>query len=374
MHLSSALKLRSLRLHNRIMISPMCQYAAQDGMANTYHTVNYGRFSLGGAGLIMVEATAVTPEGRISPGDLGLWDDRYIPALKTITDFIHHRGAIAGIQLSHAGRKAAVQRPWHGGAALGNEDEKLRDEATWPLISCSALPVSDKHPTPHALDQRGIAQVLAAFVAATRRAHEAGFKVIELHCAHGYLLHQFLSPLSNLRDDHYGGDRESRMRFPLEVAAAMRKAWPDELPLFVRISAVDGHDGGLTLDDSIAFARALENIGVDLIDCSSAGLLFGAAASRSPRAPDFQVPYADAIRRKADIPAAAVGLILDGHQAEAILAEGKADLIAIGREALVNPNWPLQAMAEISGEDWSRWPPESGWWLERRAAALGKSG
>ena len=370
MHLTTPLTLRNITLPNRVMISPMCQYASRGGTANAYHVVHYGRFALGGAGLVMLEATTVALEGRISYGDLGIWSDEHIAPLRQVSQFIRDSGAVPAIQLAHAGRKAATQRPWHGGGPLQDEDIKVREEAAWPVISASAVAVGSAYPTPHALDAAGMEQVRQAFEAATRRALQAGFDMVELHCAHGYLMHQFLSPLSNQRTDEYGGSLENRMRFPLEVAQRIRTAWPDTLPMAVRISAVDGLDGGWTIEDSIRLSIELKTIGVDLIDCSSGGLLFGATAARVPRSPGFQVPFADAIRRESNIPVAAVGLILDGMQAENILSEGAADIVAVGREALVNPNWALKALAEAGGEDWSRWPQEAGWWLERREATL----
>ena len=368
--LFSPVELRGLSLKNRVVISPMCQYSARDGMANDWHMVQYGRFAMGGAGLIIVEATAVTPDGRITPGDLGLWDDAHISGLGRIVGFIHDQGSAAGVQLGHAGRKAATQRPWHGNAPLTQADVDAGREAGWPVVGPSPLPVGDGWPVPTALDMAAIDRLKSDYVAATKRAIAAGFDVVELHCAHGYLLHEFLSPLSNQRTDRYGGDRAGRMALPLVIAGLVRAEWPSHLPVFVRISAVDHIDGGIEIEDSIAFAQSLKAIGIDVIDCSSGGLAGAATAGRGPRGPGFQIPYASAIRNKVEMSTMAVGLIRSAEQAEEALRDGHADLIAIGREALENPNWPHLARRALGDSSFADWPDQAGWWLERRAAIL----
>ncbi|MDW7557644.1 MULTISPECIES: NADH:flavin oxidoreductase/NADH oxidase [Azospirillum] len=362
--------LRGTTLRNPIVISPMCQYSAVNGEAGDWHRVHLGRFAMGGAGMVMVEATAVTEQGRITPGDLGLWDDRQIPGLRGIAGTLKGLGAVPGIQLGHAGRKAATQRPWQGHGPLTATDA-ARGEPPWPVIAPSPLPVADGWPVPAELDRAGIAALVEAWRTAAARALEAGFEAVELHCAHGYLLHQFLSPLSNRRTDGYGGDPAGRCRFPLEVAAAVRAVWPVERPMFVRISATDWIEGGWTIEDSVAFSRDLRDLGIDVIDCSSGGMTgVSATAAAVPRHPGFQVPFAGRIRREAGIATMAVGLILDGRQAEAILRDGEADLVAIGREALDDPNWPLHARQQLCDGSFDGWPEQSGWWLARRARTL----
>jgi len=370
--LFSPFQLRSVKARNRVVISPMCQYSADDdGRVNDWHLVQLGRYALGGAGLVFAEATAVSREGRITHGDLGIWSDEHIPGLRRLAEFLRTHGAVAGIQLSHAGRKGSAQRPWHGGAPL-DHDSSCK-EIAWPTVSASALPMRDDAPAPEALDTTAMQSLKQAFVAAAQRALDAGFDVIELHCAHGYLLHQFLSPLSNKREDCYGRNRESRCRYPLEVVEALRAAIPEDKPLLVRISAVDGLEDGWSLEDSLYFAGELKARGVDLIDCSSGGLGGAATASGVPRGFGFQVPYAETIRRQADIPTLAVGLIVEARQAEMILRRGQADLIAIAREALNNPNWALHAEQALRAEaDFNQWPEQVGWWLANRARTLKK--
>jgi 2,4-dienoyl-CoA reductase-like NADH-dependent reductase (Old Yellow Enzyme family) len=365
---------RNVTAKNRILISPMCQYSAVSGIANDWHLVHLGKFAQGGAGMVMVEAAAVTAEGRITHGDVGLWHDGQIAPLQRIAAFLKDNGAVPAIQLAHAGRKASMQRPWFGNAALDAND-RARGDLPWRTVAPSAIAVDEGWLTPHALDVAELASLREHWRLATLRAVEAGFDFLEVHCAHGYLLHAFLSPLSNRRSDAYGGDREGRMRHPLEIIETVRAAWPAEKPLSVRISSVDGVEGGLDLDDQIAFAREAKARGVDLIDCSSGGLMGSATAARIPRGYGFQVPYADEIRRKADIATIAVGLILHPQQAEDILAQGHADIIAIGREALFDPNWPLHAQMALGGEGgevFGAWPKQYGWWLERREPGLRK--
>ncbi len=343
--LFSSLRLRGVDFRNRIFVSPMCQYSATDGLANPWHLVHLGSRAVGGASLVMVEATAVTPEGRISPGDMGLWSDAHAEALKPIAQFIKAQGAIPGIQLAHAGRKASVDAPWRSGKPL------TAASGSWRTLAPSALAFAPGSPVPHALDREEIDQILEAFVTATKRALAAGFEVVELHMAHGYLLHEFLSPLSNQRDDDYGGNLENRARFPRRVAEAVRAHWPEHLPVFVRISATDWVEGGWDLPQSIQLARWLKDAGTDLIDCSSAGLVGNA---RLPAGPGFQTPFATAIRQQAGIATGAVGFITDPVQAEHIVATGLADVVFMAREFLRDPYWPLHAAREL-GVDMN-WP------------------
>lgn len=364
------LGLRQTTLPNRIVLSPMCQYSAIDGIAGDWHFAHLAHFAMGGAGLIFTEAAAVLPEGRITHGDLGLWSDLHTAPLARIARFLKSQGAVPAIQIAHAGRKASMQRPWFGNGPLDNEDAG-RGEVPWEIVGPSAEPVGPGWLLPHELDLDGIRAIREAFAAAAERAARAGFEVLELHGAHGYLTHSFLSPLSNHRRDSYGGDLAGRMRFALELTERVREVWPAERPLFFRISAVDGTPEGWQIEDSIALAKELKRRGVDVIDCSSGGIAGSATAAGVPRFPGFQVPFAAAVRREAGIATQAVGLILDAAQAEAVLAAGEADLIAIGREALFNPHWPLQAALALEGEAaWALWPEAYGWWLERRARSL----
>ena len=371
--LFTPIALREVKLRNRIAISPMCQYSAKDGVANDWHFAHLARFALGGAGLIFVEATAVRREGRITHGDLGLWEDAQIAPLRRIAEFLKAEGAVPAIQLGHAGRKASMQRPWHGNGPLDANDS-ARGEEVWPIVAPSPLPMDEGWLVPHALDRGEMATLREDFRRATLRAVDAGFEAVEIHGAHGYLLQSFLSPIGNRRNDAYGGDRAGRMRFPLEVVETVRAAWPKERPLFFRVSAVDGLEGGWTLDDTVALAQELKARGIDVVDCSSGGIAGSATAARIPRSPGFQLPFAERVRREAGIKTMAVGLILEAHQAEAALEAGQADLIAIGREALYDPNWPLHAERALTGEagmfDFSHWPVQAGWWLERRERGL----
>lgn len=361
---------RGLTLRNRIVISPMCQYSAEDGHPTAWHRVHLGKLAAGGPGMVVLEATAVEARGRITYGDLGIWSDAHIDGLAKLADLIRVHGAVPGIQLGHAGRKASAQRPWHGNAALSEVDRQARGEQPWTAVAPSALAMTPEWPVPAALDEAGLAAVRGAFACAARRAAAAGFGAVEIHAAHGYLLHSFLSPFSNQRTDAYGGDLEGRMRFPLEVVEAVRATLPEEIALFVRISAVDGYEGGWSIEDSIAFAARLKALGVDVVDCSSGGIGGSATAGVQQtvkRGPGFQVPFARAVRAGAGIATMAVGLIVDPQQAETVLAEGSADLIAIAREALYNPNWPLQAARTLGADgDFHLWPPQYGWWLARR--------
>jgi 2,4-dienoyl-CoA reductase (NADPH2) len=338
--------IRGVTLKNRIVVSPMCQYSSRDGLADDWHLVHLGSRAVGGAGLLFVEATAVTAEGRITPGDMGIWSDAHIEPLARIASFVHRVGAVAGIQLAHAGRKASCQTPWEGGGRL-----RTAAEGGWEVVAPSAIPFRDDEPPPRALDLAGIQEITAGFAAAARRAVQAGFRVIEIHSAHGYLLHSFLSPLSNQRTDSYGGSLENRMRMLLEVARAIRRTIPEEMPLFTRISATDWVEGGWDLEQSIALAKELKKVGVDLVDASSGGLVPKAVI---PVGPGFQVPFAEAIRKQAGIPTGAVGMITEPAQAEAIVGSGQADLVFLAREMLREPYWALKAGRAL-GED-LKWP------------------
>jgi len=376
--LFTPITLRNVTAKNRIVISPMCQYSADDGVANDWHLVHLGKFAQGGAGIVMTEAVAVVAEGRITHGDLGLWNDDQIAPLKRITSFIRANGSIPAIQLAHAGRKASMQRPWFGNAALTAED-RARGDLPWTIVAPSAIPMDDGWLMPHELTDADLKKLREDWRLATLRAVEADFEVLEIHCAHGYLMHEFLSPLSNQRNDSYGGDRAGRMKYPLEIIETVRSVWPKERPLFMRISSVDGLDGGLDIADSVAFVREAQARGADVIDCSSGGLMGSATAARIPRGYGFQVPFAEEIRRETKVTTMAVGLILHPQQAEDIVAEGKTDLVAVGREALFDPNWPLhaelalrQSNGEIGDGTFDSWPKQYGWWLERREPGLRK--
>lgn len=339
------LQLRSLTLRNRIMVSPMCQYSSRDGFANDWHLVHLGSRAVGGAALVCAEASAVEPRGRITPWDLGIWDDAHVDMLGRIARFVRENGAVPGIQLAHAGRKASTPRPWEKGTNVPP------DRGGWEPVGASPIAFGPGYATPRGLELEEIADVVAAFASGARRALAAGFEAAEIHAAHGYLLHSFLSPLSNRRSDRYGGSFENRVRLVLEVTEAVRAVWPDHLPLIVRLSTTDWADGGWDVDGSVALAKLLQERGVDLIDCSSAGLVPGA---KIPVGPGYQVPAAARVRREAGVPVAAVGLITDAQQAEAILQAGEADLVAIAREELRDPYFPLHA-ALVLGDD-VQWP------------------
>ena len=361
------LKIRGIEIRNRVVISPMCQYSAHEGHMDDWHLVHLGRFAIGGAGIVFTEATAVQKCGRITHGCPGLWTDSQIPGHARVAHFALRNGAIPAIQLGHAGRKAGMQRPWFGNGPLDAADI-VRGDMPWTPVGASPVAVADGWPVPHELTLDEVEALIADYVSAAHRAREAGYKIAEIHGAHGYLVHSFLSPLSNKRTDAYGGDLKGRMRLALEIAKAIRAAWPEELPLFFRTSAVDGVPGGWSLDDTIVFARALEDVGVDVMDCSSSGIAGAATAgSGQKRQPGFQVPYADRVRKETGMKTMAVGLITHPVQAESILAEGSADLIAIAREALANPMWALHA-ARDHGHDtaFAAWPQQSGWWLAGR--------
>lgn len=333
------LALRGVTLRNRIGVSPMCQYSSTDGFANDWHLVHLGSRAVGGAGLVIAEATAVTPDGRISPQDLGLWKDEHVEMLSRIARFLRDQGAVAGVQLAHAGRKASTDVPWRGGAPLAPEN------GGWsPIVAPSAVPFGSRSQVPVALDATGIRRVVDAFRDSASRALRAGFQVIELHGAHGYLLHEFLSPLANHRTDQYGGSFENRVRLMLEVTDAVRSVWPESLPLAVRLSGTDWVEGGWDVEQSAELARLLGARGVDLIDCSSGGVVPGV---RIPVAPGYQVSLAERVRAVSGVPTAAVGLITSAQQADAIVRAGSADIVLLARELLRDPYWPLRAAREL---------------------------
>lgn len=343
--LFSPLKLKELTLKNRIVISPMCQYSAVDGFANDWHLVHLGSRAVGGAGLIMQEATAVLPEGRITFADLGIWQDTHIEKLKQIVDFIHVNGAVAGIQLAHAGRKASCDLPWNGGEQL------TAGANSWKTVGPSAIPFKPDQAAPNELTIKEIQDVVFAFRAAALRAKNVGYQVVEIHAAHGYLLHQFLSPLSNTRTDVYGGSFENRIRLVIDVVEAVQSVWPEELPIFVRISATDWTNGGWDTNDSLQLVAVLKDRGVDVIDTSTGGNVFDA---KIPAGPNYQVSFANKIRNEVGIYTAAVGIITKAEQAEAILENEQADLVFIGRESLRDAYFPLHAAQNLAEE--VEWP------------------
>ena len=348
------LTLRDVMLRNRIVVSPMCQYSCdrQDGMATDWHFVHLGSRAVGGAALVFTEAAAVEKRGRISPQDLGIWNDEQIEPLARITRFIREQRAVAGIQLAHAGRKASVHRPWEGGGPVG------KHEGAWPVVGPSPLPFAESYPIPHELSPDEIGDVIAAFARAAERSLAAGFEVVEVHAAHGYLYHEFLSPGSNHRTDRYGGSFENRIRIVVETARAIRRVWPERLPLFVRVSATDWLEGtsgtpSWTLEQSVALARVLREEGVDVLDCSSGG---NVPHVHVPTGPGYQTGFAERIRREAGIRTMAIGMITTPEQADSILRSGQADLVALAREELRDPYWPLRA-ARTLGRDVS-WPEQ----------------
>ncbi len=347
-HLFSPLKIKSIEFKNRIIVSPMCEYSSEDGFANDWHLVHLGSRAIGGAALVITEATAVSAEGRISPGDLGIWKDEHIEKLKQITDFIHQYGSVAGIQLAHAGRKASHEVPWKGGAQIASNKEN-----GWRSLAPSAMPFTASEEAPIELDKQGIEKIKADFKAAAERALKAGFKVIELHGAHGYLIHEFYSPLSNHRTDEYGGSFENRIRLLLEVTESVKEVWPDEYPLFVRISSTDWTEGGWTADDSSALAKILKDKGIDLVDCSSGG---NVATAKIPLKPGYQVEFAEKLRKETGILTGAVGLITEPEQADEIIKSGQADVVLLAREFLRDPYFPLRAAHQLGQE--VKWPSQ----------------
>lgn len=373
--LFSTYKLRELAFKNRIAVSPMSQYRAVDGVANDWHKVHLGRFALGGAGLIYAEATAVAADGRRTHGDLGLWDDAQIDGLVSITEFISSEGAVPGVQLSHAGRKASERRPWHGETPVDEQDLSERGEAPWAAIAPSPIPYATGWPEPMEMSEEDIQRVIEMFGASARRAKAAGFKIIEVYAAHGFLIHQFLSPIANKRSDKWGGSEKNRNRFAVEVAKSIRSNWPEGYPLAYRLSATDWLDGGLEVEQVIETAKELKAEGVDIIDCSTGGVGGKERPRRMVIEQGFQVPYAQQIRTNVDIPTMAVGFLWDAKVCEEILSSGRADMVALARELLDDPNWPLHAAAILKeGENHTLWPIESGWWLMKRDRLLQKMG
>ncbi|MGA9798785.1 MAG: NADH:flavin oxidoreductase/NADH oxidase [Terriglobales bacterium] len=338
-HLFDSFNVRDIKFANRVFVSPMCEYSSTDGYANDWHFVHLGSRAVGGAGLILTEASAVLPEGRISPQDLGIWMDDHIEPLARIVRFIHEQGSVAGMQLAHAGRKASTYRPWSGHGMIPESDGGWKN-----VVAPSAVPFADDYPTPQALSLEGIKKIVSAFAAAVRRACDAGFRVIEIHAAHGYLIHEFLSPLSNQRTDAYGGSFENRTRILREIVAAVRGSWPDRAPLFVRISATDWIDGGWDIQQSVELARQIKELGADLIDCSSGG---NTPQAKIPAGPGYQTQFAEQIRREANVLTGAVGMITSSVQAEQIISTGQADAVIIAREFLRDPYWPLRAAREL---------------------------
>ena len=346
-HLFSPLNIKDIEFKNRIVVSPMCEYSSEDGFANDWHLVHLGSRAIGGAALVIAEATAVSPEGRITPHDLGIWKDEHITFLKRITNFIHTHQSIAGIQLAHAGRKASHAQPWNGGSLL------LPEAGGWKTVAPSPIAFSEDYDTPVAMDKADIEKVINDFAEATKRAVKAGFKVVEIHGAHGYLINEFLSPLSNQRTDEYGGSFDNRMRFLLEVTAAVQANWPKEYPLFLRISASDWIEGGWTIEDSVRLAQIIKHKGIDLIDCSSGGLASNAVIQPKP---GYQVGFADEVKNKGGILSGAVGIITEPNQANEIITSGKADMVFMARELLRDPYFPLRAAYEL-GVD-VQWPDQ----------------
>jgi 2,4-dienoyl-CoA reductase-like NADH-dependent reductase (Old Yellow Enzyme family) len=345
-HLFSPIKIKSIEFKNRIGVSPMCEYSSEDGFANDWHLVHLGSRAIGGAALVFSEATAVSPEGRITASDLGLYKDEHIAKLKQITDFIHQHGAVAGIQLAHAGRKASRVVPWDGGAQIPSDKP-----GGWKTLAPSAIPFAENEEAPLALDKAGIEKVKADFKAAASRALVAGFKVVELHGAHGYLINEFLSPLSNHRTDEYGGSFENRTRFLLEIVDRVKEVWPEEYPLFIRISASDWAEGGWNADDSVALAKLLKDKGVDLVDCSSGG---NVPYAKIPLKAGYQVEFSEKVKKESGILTGAVGLITEAKQADTIIQQGQADLIFMARQLLRDPYFPLRAAHQLGHE--VEWP------------------
>jgi 2,4-dienoyl-CoA reductase-like NADH-dependent reductase (Old Yellow Enzyme family) len=339
--LFTPLTIRSITFPHRIFVSPMCQYSSENGMPNEWHFVHLGSRAVGGAALVIVEASGVSPEGRITAWDSGIWSEAHADAFKPIVDFIHAQGSIAGIQIAHAGRKASTEKPWRGGHVI------TEGPHSWTTLAPSAIPFREGDPLPHALTISEIDEVVEQFVRSAKLALRAGFRVVEIHAAHGYLLHEFLSPLCNVRDDEYGGSLENRMRLTLRVASAVREAWPRELPLFVRISASDWAEGGWDLAQSVELSKQLRELGVDLIDCSSGGAV---AHAKIELGPGYQVPFARAIRKQANVATGAVGLITTAQQAEEIISDGAADVVLLARQFLRDPYFALHAARELGVE------------------------
>jgi 2,4-dienoyl-CoA reductase-like NADH-dependent reductase (Old Yellow Enzyme family) len=368
--LFSPAKLRDVELKNRVMISPMCQYAASDGVATDWHMVHLGQYALGGAGVVFAEATAVEERGRITHGDLGLWRDDQIGALRGVAAFIRSNGAVPAIQLAHSGRKGSIRRPWEGNGPLDEVDSR-NGYPPWETVGPSPLAYEANATIPHVLSGDEIALVVAAWRSAARRAREAEFDVVEVHAAHGYLIHQFLSQMSNTRTDRYGGSLSNRMRLLLEIVDAVRTEWPSSKPVFVRLSVMDDADDGWKIEDAYRVVDALRKCGIDVIDCSSGGISRPGFAIRGRYVPGYQVSLAESVRRATGMKCVAVGLITTGSQAELVLRSGQADLVAIGREALVDPHWAVRVATEMGLDPtYETWPKQYGWWLDRRARSV----
>ncbi|MEC8986599.1 MAG: NADH:flavin oxidoreductase/NADH oxidase [Chloroflexota bacterium] len=366
------IKIRDVTLKNRVVVAPMHQYAAVKGYPTDWHLMNAGRFAAGGAGLVFIESTKVERRGCGTAGDMGLWDDSYTEHFRRLADFIRSQNSVPAIQLGHSGRKARRFRPWEGGAPLTEEGAikaGVDDWDDWELVAPSAIGSSETEPIPRALSFGEIQKTIENWSEAARRANEAGFEVLEIHAAHGYLLHQFLSPKANLRTDEYGGSESKRMRLPLEIAEAIRANWPEGKPLFIRLSVED--DAGWGPDESVRFSKLVRAKGVDVIDCSSGGMRGSPVLSAGPVGYGYQVPYAEKIRKETDLMSMAVGLIVHAEQAEEILQSGRADLIAIAREFLHNPNWALDAALKLGVEDaFKVTPPAYDYWLEKRSSSV----
>lgn len=372
--LFTPITIRGVTIRNRVMLSPMNQHRARDGHADDSLLVHLGKFALGGFGIIMTEATAIERDGRVAHGDLGIWSDDHIAGLQRVCNYVRSAGGTPGVQLAHSGRKGASQRPWQGFGPL-NEDDAKRGEPPWPLVSPTREPLGPGHVVPEQLSLEGIDGVLRSYADAAARADAAGFEVIEVHAGHGYLIASFLSPVINTRNDEYGGDFAGRIRFALKVAEAVRSRWPQHKPLIFRLSSVDGHPEGWKIEDSVNLARELKRCGVDIIDCSSGGLRQSTALENAKRYPGYQVTYASQIKSGADIATVAVGLILDGHQAEQVLNEQHADFVAIGRQALYDPFWAHHAAQEFGIDpDFELWDVSAGWWLAKRKDGLADIG
>ena len=369
--LFSPWRLRGVQFPNRVVISPMQMYLARDGVADDWHFQHLAKYAVARAGCVFTEVLCVEPRGRNTHWDLGIWNDRQVPPLVRIREFVESCGAVAAAQIGHCGGKASRQRPFDGHGPLGEADA-ARGEPPWTPVGPIAEPSAPGYHMPHELTTAEIGDIVDTFTDATRRVAQAGFRFLEVHAAHGYLIHSFYSPISNRRRDGYGGDRRGRMRLALEIAEAVRGHWPEDLPLSFRLSCVDGLDGGWTMEDTIALARELQQRGVDAIDCSSRGVrgatsLANLEAARRPARAGYQVPYAEELRRETGIPTMAVGLILTPRQAERILESGQADLVLLAREALYDPHWVLHAARELEDDPgWDLWPPSWGWWLAQR--------
>jgi 2,4-dienoyl-CoA reductase-like NADH-dependent reductase (Old Yellow Enzyme family) len=375
MNLFDPLTIRGISIPNRVVVSPMSQYVSENGYANDWHFAHLSRFALGGAGLIFTEATAVTEQGRRTHGDLGLWENGQIDELTRITSFIKNQKSVAGIQLAHAGRKASERRPWHGETPVDEEDIALRAEFPWETLAPSNEPYAEGWHIPQEMSLRDIEQLKQDFKEAARRSLEAGFDVIEIYAAHGFLLHQFYSPIANKRTDKYGGSFAARIRLCIEVVEEIRSVWPESKPLFFRLSATDWVDDGWIIEDTVEFSRQLKQAGIDLIDCSSGGIGGSGIQQKIPLGPAFQAALAKQVRSRADILTMAVGLIWQASSANDIIEKEKADLVAIAREALNNPNWTLHAARELGFDtDFSFWKPQFGWWLNKRERLLRKLG